>query len=166
MILFKVNYVHCHFWWCEQWYCSLGEDRGGVKSDDCPISGESQRHGGPWSSYCLCLLISFLSTWLIKLSIVNKHLQAVPYLCIIPTTKLKQFSNSSVHSRATLCWEGLSWYHWLAFSILIQFLTTKKSGNGRNSPAWLGFKPLTHLKIVWHSQIYLNLHHKPLKEFY
>lgn len=66
-----------------------GRDRGGVKSDDCPISGESQRHGGPWSSYCLCLLIFFLSTWLIKLSIVNKHLQAVPYLCIYTYHKVK-----------------------------------------------------------------------------
>lgn len=42
-----------------------------------------------WSSYCLCLLISFLSTWLIKLSIVNKHLQAVPYLCIYTYHKVK-----------------------------------------------------------------------------
>lgn len=49
-----------------------------------------QRHGGPWSSYCLCLLIFFLSTWLIKLmSIVNKHLQAVPYLCIYTYHKVK-----------------------------------------------------------------------------
>lgn len=103
MILFKVNYVYCHFcMWCDQGYCSVRDDWGGVKSEECPISGESQRHGGgPWSSYCLCLLISFLSNWLIKLSIVNKHLQARSALSVYIPTTLKQFSNSSDHSRAT-----------------------------------------------------------------
>lgn len=158
--------MHCHFWWCDQWYCSLGEDRGGVKSDDCPISGESQRHGGPWSSHCLCLLISFLSTWLIKLSIVNKHLQAVPYLCIYTYHKVKTIQQFQCSLQGNLMLRRFKLVPLISFLYSYSISNHKKSGNGRNSPAWLEFKPLTHLKIVWHSQIYLNLHHKPLKEFY